>query len=269
MFYGLATALAFATFTYAIFAMVVRPSNDRNWTVDQMQLPYADVDGDLVSIHNIRNFNYETVDVYDVAYYDKIFDLNDLKKVFFVVEPFSGFIGAAHTFLSFEFEGDNFVSISVEIRKEQGESFSALKGLLRQYEIMYVIADERDAVRLRSNFRKDQVYVYPVNTSKEKARLLFLDMIERANKLNEKPEFYNTLTQTCTTEIAKHVNKITEGKVPFSWKVLLPAYSDRFAYDLGLIDTDLSFEEAREKYLINARAEAYADAPDFSRRIRE
>ena len=124
-------------------------------------------------------------------------------------------------------------------------------------------------MKLRSNYRKDLVYVYPVKTTPEKARAVFLDIISRINKLKEKPEFYNTLTNTCTTNIVSHVNKITPKRVPFSYKVLLPAYSDKLAYDLGMIDTSLSFEDAREKYLINDRAMKYADDPDFSVKIRE
>jgi hypothetical protein len=189
--------------------------------------------------------------------------------VYYVVEPFSGPLGAAHTFVSFEFEGDQFVSISVEIRKEKGETFSAHKGLLNKYELMYVIADERDVIKLRSNYRKDQVFLYPGRTTPEKGRQLFVDMLNRANALGEKPEFYNTLTNTCTTNIVAHVNDITPKKIPFSFKVLMPAHSDELALKVGLIDTDLPLEEARAKYKINDRAMKYADDPNFSVRIRE
>lgn len=249
--------------------LITTPSNDREWNDDQKVLPYSEINENIVKIHNIRNFKYASTTSYEIAYYDKTFDLDKIKNVYYVVEPFSDFGGSAHTFLTFEFEGDNFVAISVEIRKEKGEVFSALKGLLNQYEIMYVIADERDVVKLRSNYRKDKVYVYPAKTTKEKMQSIFADMLERANKLTKEPEFYNTLTNTCTTNIVKHVNRITPEKVPFSYRVLFPGYSDKLAYDLGLINTDLSFEETRSKYLINARAEKYADSVDFSRKIRE
>ncbi|MBP6858301.1 MAG: DUF4105 domain-containing protein [Candidatus Pacebacteria bacterium] len=254
---------------YIAFSFIVQPSNNRDWNSDQAILPSVEIYGDIVSIRNIRNFSYASTTSYTPDYYNSTFDVSKLKNVWFVVEPFSGYVGAAHTFLSFEFEGDRFVSISVEIRKEKGESFSAVKGLFRQYELMYVIADERDVVKLRSNYRKDQVYVYPITADLEKKRALFLDMLTRANQLAENPEFYNTLTNTCTTNIVGHVNKITSKRVPFDLDILFPANSDRFAYDIGLIDTDLPFEEARARYLINDRAEKYADAPDFSVRIRE
>ena len=255
--------------TILITHLLQKPSNDRDWTADQTILPYAEINGDLVSVHNIRNFSYASTTSYTAAYYDKTFDLDKIKAVYYIVEPFSGLAGSAHTFLSFEFEEDEFVAISIEIRKEKGEKFSPLKGLFNQYEITYVIADERDVVKLRSNFRKDLVYVYPIRTTKEKMSTVFIDMVTRASALREKPEFYNTLTNTCTTNIMRHANNITPKRIPLSYKVLLPAYSDRLAYDLGLIDTDLSFEEAREKFLINDRAEEFANEPDFSKKIRQ
>lgn len=131
------------------------------------------------------------------------------------------------------------------------------------------IGDERDLIKLRSNFRKDDVYVYPVRAPKEKIQQLFLSMVERANQLREQPEFYNTLTNTCTTNIASHINAISPKRIPFSFKVLFPGYSDQPTYDLELLDTDLSFEKARAKYHINERALQYADSPDFSWKIRE
>jgi hypothetical protein len=135
---------------------------------------------------------------------------------------------------------------------------------------MYVIADERDVIKLRSNYRKDLVYVYPIKTTEEKAQALFLDMINRTNNLKDHPEFYNTITDNCTTNIVHHVDKITPDRVPlFNLRILLPANSDKLAYDLGLIDTDLTFEQARVRYFINDRAMKYAADPNFSIKIRE
>ncbi len=256
--------------TFTFVSLITEPSNDRDWNIDQAILPSAKIEGNLVSIKNIRNFAYASTTSYTANYYDKTFDINKIKKVWYVVEPFSGIPGSAHTFLSFEFEGDQFVSISVEIRKEKGEVYHPIKGLFNKYELMYVIADERDAIKLRSNYRKDLVYLYPINTTKEKVALLFLDMVNRVNNLNESPEFYNTVTNTCTTNIVEHVNKITPKRVPlFNLRILLPANSDRLAYELGLIDTTLPFEQARVKYFINYKAMKYADDPNFSVRIRE
>ena len=245
-----------------------QPSNDRAWTLDQQILPQATFNNDTVTISNIRNFSYQSVSDYTPAYYDKTVNLNDLKSLDYIVEPF-GNMGAAHTFLSFGFESGDYIAISVEIRKEIGESFSPIKGLLRSYELMYVIADEKDVLKLRTNYRKDTVYLYPVNTTKDKIKELFVDMLSRANTLYEKPEFYNTLTSTCTTNIVGHINKISPKRVPWDVRLLFPENSDALAYELGLIDNSIPLEKLRESHKINEKAEKYADSPDFSKLIRQ
>ncbi|HEY9584716.1 MAG TPA: DUF4105 domain-containing protein [Candidatus Paceibacterota bacterium] len=255
---------------FTITNLLTKPSNDRDWNEDQQILPYSEIKDNKVAIHNIRNFTYASTTSFVKNYYDKTFDLDKIKNVWYVVEPFSGIPGSAHAFLSFEFEGDEFLSISIEIRKQKGQAYHPIKGLFNQYELMYVIADEKDVIKLRSNYRKDLVYVYPAKTTKEKVQKLFLSMIERANRLKENPEFYNTVLNTCTTNIAKHVNSISPKRIPvFSLEILFPENSDKLAYDLGLIDTNLPFEKARERYFINDRALKYADSPDFSLKIRE
>jgi hypothetical protein len=160
------------------------------------------------------------------------------------------------------------VAISVEIRKEKGESFSPLKGLMREYEIVYVIGDERDLVKLRTNYRKDSVHLYKINTTRERIEKMFLSMLRRANHLVAQPEFYNTLTNTCTTNLVSHVNEITPRRVPLSADVLLPANADRLAWKLGLIDTSAPLEEVRKRAKINELAARYAEDSEFSRRIR-
>lgn len=251
-----------------VAARVVQPSNNRDWAVDQAVLPSAEIRPPYVTIHDIRNFSYQSTDRYTPAYYDRTFDLRKLDSVWFVVEPF-GQPGAAHTFVSFGFGGNEFVAISIEIRKEKGESFSALKGLLRQYELMYVIGDERDLIRLRTNYRRDPVYLYRIQATPEKIEEMFLSMLARANALREHPEFYNTLTNTCTTNLVRHVNAIANDRVPYDPAVLLPSSSDRLAYDLGLIDHTFTFAETRKRAWINEKAESAADDADFSQKIRE
>ncbi len=266
---GIFVCLAAATALLVLGWLSIQPSNDRTWATDQTVLSTADIRGDLVTVHNVRNFTYTSKSDYTPAYYDKTYDLDAIERVWYIVEPFSGFPGAAHTFLSFEFAGNNFLAISVEIRKEKGETFSPLSGVLKRYELMYVAGDERDLVKLRSNYRHDEVFVYPGRASKDAVRTLFLSMISRMNTLAQKPEFYNTVLNNCTTNIARHINAISPGAVPISPELVFPAESDRLAYDIGLIDTDLSFEQARVRYHINERALRYADSVDFSARIRK
>jgi len=248
-------------------ALLSRPSNTRDWSPDQAELASVEEHLPFVTIRNMRNFSYRSETDYSAAYYDKTLDLRRLDSAWFFVEPF-GKGGAAHTFVSFGFDDGDFVAISVEIRKEKGESFSALKGVLRRYEIMYVIGDERDVVKLRTNYRNDPVYLYRVRSTPERLRKTFLSMLRRAEALRVEPEFYNTLTNTCTTNLVRHVNEISPRRVPFSPAVVLPASSDRLAYDLGLIETDRSFEETKNGALINDSARRFADDPEFSKKIR-
>ena len=259
--------LAAAVLAFSFFGP--RPSNDRNWTLDQERLPWAVFSGSRVDVHNVRNFRYRSVSDYDAAWEKRSYDLNRLQSAWFLVEPFEpDWQGPAHTLMSFGFEGDEHVAISVEIRKERGEEFSPWKGLLRQYEVMYVVGDERDLIQLRTNHRRDPVYLYPVRAPRERIRQMFVSMLQRANHLRENPEHYNTLTNTCTTNIVRHVNELVPGRIPWSYKVLLPGYSDELAYELGLIDTGLPFPEAKRRFRIDDDALRAVGSEDFSRQIR-
>jgi hypothetical protein len=255
---------------FGIWFFTRTPSNQRDWTPDNARIPTATFRGDSVYVHNVRNAEYRSTADYTVRWEERAYDLRQVERAWFLVEPFSrDWRGPAHTLVSFQFADGRYLAVSAEIRKEKGEEFSPWKGLLRQFEMIYVVADERDVVRLRTNYRRDPVYLYPGRADRGKVRALLVDMLTRTNELAARPEFYNTLTNTCTTSIVGHVNTISPKKVPFSLKVLFPGYSDRLAYDLGLIDTDLTFEQARERFHVNARALRWGNSPDFSRRIRE
>ncbi len=264
----LAIAVALVA-AWLLFALLVRPSNDRDWNADQARTATAEIVGDTAIIRDVRNAVYRSTSDFDVRWETRRYDLTRLDSVWFIVEPFADWRGPAHTFLSFGFDDGEYVAISVEIRKERGEAFSPMLGLLRQYEIAYVIGDERDLIGLRANHRKDEVFLYPVRTTRERARALFVSMLARANRVAARPEFYNTLLNTCTSNIVDHIESIAPGRVPWSYKTLLPAYADDLAYDLGLIDTALPREQFRSAYRINAAASAHAEQADFSRAIRD
>lgn len=253
---------------WLLLVLLVRPSNDRDWSPDQARLASIEVQGAQVRISNVRNVHYRSTSDFDVRWESRSYDLGQLDSVWFMLEPFADWRGPAHTLLSFGFTDGRFLAISVEIRKERGESFSPLKGLLRQYELIYVIGDERDLIGLRANHRNDDVYLYPIRATVDARRALLLSMFERANSLTEQPEFYNTLSNTCTSNIVDHIELIAPGRVPFSFKTLLPAYADDLAFDLGLIDTNLSREAFRAAHKINDLARLHADSADFSARIR-
>jgi len=244
-----------------------RPSLDRDWSPDQGVMPRATIDGDKVTIDKVRNFTYRATHDYTPAYEQRAYDLARLDSVWFVVEHFGDAPAIAHTFLSFGFGGE-YVAISVEIRKERGEVYSPLKGLLRQYELMYVVADERDVIGLRTNFRRDPVFLYPVKTTREQMRKMFLEMVARANRLAVEPEFYNSLTNNCTSNIVAHVNTLAPRSIPFSYKTIFPAYSDRLAYELGLIPTNQAFDKVQAAHRIDLAAQREQVGPDFSKFIR-
>lgn len=266
---GILLCFLFLIIGWAALSITTVPSLDRDWTPDQKVLSHTTWNGDgTVSIANIRNIDYQSTSTYTTSYYDGTYDPGKITKAWFLVEPFGSF-GAAHTLVSFEFEDGRFLSVSAEIRKEKGESFSPIKGILRQYELVYVVADERDVIRLRTNYRKDQVRLYPIDGDKEKVKEVFLDMLKRANKLSETPEMYNTLTNNCTTNIVRHVRKFSDKEIPWwDFRYLFPATVDSLVYDIGLIDTKLSFEKAQEYYLITDRAQKYDKNPRFSHLIR-
>ncbi|MCD4813304.1 DUF4105 domain-containing protein [bacterium] len=264
---NLVFALCF--FIPVIIYSAIQPSNHRDWSEDQTILSQAVFEGDQVKISNIRNVTYQSVSDYAVSHYDKTVHLNNIESAWYVCEPFSSWRGLAHTFISFEFSGNDYIAISVEIRKEKGESFSPIKGMLKQFEIMYVVGDEKDLIKLRTQYRRDEVFLYPLTLEKKTLRQLFVLMLKKANALHEHPEFYHTFTNTCATTIVGHINEIIPGRIPFHFNILFPGYSDDLFYQLGLVDTQLPFSEYRDFHKINSRADAYADDPAFSIFIRK
>lgn len=250
------------------------PATNADWQIPLSRLSTAEFNGDLVTVKNVRNFRYngsENDQDLTVQYYDHSYDLNKIKKVWYVTAPFNGFKIAAHTFLSFEFENNDFLSISIEARKTKGQVYSIVKGLFHTYPLMYIATDERDAIFVRANIRKDDVYVYPVKlSSPEKGRLLLVDMLETMNDLEKHPTWYNTLTRNCTSSIADHVKKISPERLPLViWQGFVSGYADKLAIEQGLIDTDLSLEQAREKYYISEKSRKIDAVENYSQLIRE
>jgi hypothetical protein len=247
----------------------LKPSNNRDWVPEQARLADAKLSGDRLNIRNIRNCHWRTPTDFTVAYYDKTFDLKKLRSVDFVVVPFNETPNLGHTMLSFGFEGDEYLAVSVEIRKERGETFNPIFGSLRQYEVIYVVADERDVIQRRVSCDLSDVYAYRSTATPEQAQILFADVMRRVNKLAREPEFYNTLTNNCTTNIRNHINHLWPDRVPYDYRVLLPGNSDKLAYDLGLIERHGSYEETRLRARVNYQAYLHRDDSHFSRAIRQ
>lgn len=246
-------------------------SNERDWVEENAVLPHATIDGDLVTVHNVRNFAYRTENDFTPAYYDRTYDLRQLEGVDLVATYWMG-PAVAHIFLSFAFAGGDHLAVSIETRREKGEGYSTVKGFFRQYELYYVVADESDVIRLRTNYRKDppeQVHVYRVKGDNAAARRVFMDYVHSINALMVKPAFYNSLTTNCTTTIWTH-SLVNPGHVPFSWKILASGYVPQYLYEQGrLVDGGLPFVELQQRALVNPRAQQADAAADFSTRIRQ
>lgn len=267
----IAAALA-ASGGCASLTKVAAPSNVRSWELDQAVLPYAEFHGDSVLVHNVRHCRYFDADTFVLAHEDRAYDLRHLQAVDFFMVPFADMPRLAHTMLSFEFAPPDappqYLAVSIEVRKEQGETYAAWKGSARQYELIYVLADERDVVQLRTNHRGEDVYRYRTVATPDQARILLVDVLARTNQLASRPEFYETLRNNCTTNLVDHVNRIRPNRLTYDYRVLLPGYSDRMAFDEGLIVSHGSFEETKQRAYINGKAIAAANQADFSQAIR-
>lgn len=247
----------------------IEPSNDRDWQPDVAVVSYATINGDLITVHNIRNFEYRTESDFTPAYYDRTLDIRELAGADIVASYWMG-PAVAHVFVSFAFNDGQHLAISIETRKERGEGYSTIAGFFKQYEIYYVVADERDVIRVRTNYRKDppeDVYVYRVHAPLENSKRLLLDYVRAMNSLKDRPAFYNTLTTNCTTGIWKH-SWVNADHLTLSWKVLLSGYVPEYLYDSGRLDDSVAFTELQRRSHVNARAQAADKAANFSQLIR-
>ena len=242
-------------------------SNDRDWSPEMELLPTVALDAGQVTLKNIRHNTYVNEDDFVVEYFDRQFNLSEIQSVDFIVVPFK-IKQIAHTMISFGLQDGTYLAVSIEVRKEKGERYNPALGLGRRFELMYLVGDERDLIRVRTEHRDAEVFVYPSVATPEQAQALFLNTMERANHLAMNPEFYNTIKNNCTTNLAGHVNEISSKKIKYGWRVLLPGLSAKYAYDLGLLDNRIPFEELTEIALVNDLALEYRDAPDFSQKIR-
>jgi hypothetical protein len=261
--------LALLWMVLLVWWSTILPSNDRNWQPSVAVLPYATVDGDRITLHNIRRFAYRTETDFTPQYDDKTVDLRQLETID-LIASYWGSEAIAHLFVSFGFGGQDYVAVSIETRMERDERYSSLAGFFKQYELIYVVADERDIIRLRTHYRQqppEDVFLYRIRISPERARRFFMTYVEQINALKTRPEFYHTLTTNCTTNILFHA-QAAGGRARYNWKVLLSGYAPEYAYEVGSLDTSLPFAELRQRSHINAHAQAADDAADFSRQIR-
>ena len=229
-------------------------------------MPQAVIDGDRVRLTGVRNFEYHSRDDFTPRYEEREVSLSHVTAVVFFISYFMPG-PVAHTFVSFDFDNAPPLCISIETRPELGEGFSPIASLFKQFELIYVVGDERDLVRVRTNYRHEDVYLYNIRTSPENARRLLLIYLDRVNELANRPEFYHLLCNSCTINIVRYAN--SAGRIGgFDIRHLLNGFIDSYIYSAGLVDNTLLFDELRWRSRINVAAEAADDAPDFSQRIR-
>jgi Domain of unknown function (DUF4105) len=265
---SLRTLLAFAVlfFVVVVWFISIQPSHNRPWRPEVAVMPRAFIDGDRVRITNVRNFDYHSANDFTVRYEEREVSLSHLTSVDFFVSYWMP-IPVAHTFVSFNFDNAPPVCISIETRPEIGRGFEPVASMFKQFELIYVVAEERDIVRVRTNFRHEDVYLYRIMTSPENARHLFLVYLDRINELADRPEFYNLLSNSCTINIVRYAR--LAGKLEqFDIRFWLNGYADRGLYRAGLLVPTLPFAELRRRSWINEAAQAAGDASDFSQRIR-
>lgn len=251
-----------------VWWLTQQPRNDRNWQPDVAQEAWVEIKGDEITLHNVRNCDYRSATDYTPQWETRRVRLSQITGV----DMFINYWGSpymAHPIVSFQFADAPPICFSIETRKEVGEKYSAIGGIYRQYELIYTAADERDVVRLRTNYRKDEEsYLYHIQVKPDRARERFMEYINTLNALHDKPRWYNAITTNCTTAIrSQHP---AGERLPWDWRMLVNGKGDEMLFERNAIVTDgLSFPELRQKALINPAAHAADKSPDFSRRIRE
>jgi Domain of unknown function (DUF4105) len=244
----------------------IQPSNTRDWQPDVARLPSAVIEGNRVTIRNVRNFGYPSPTAVVERWETRTYDLGKVVGFDMFLSSW-GAAGIAHTISSWEFSDGQHLAISIETRKEKGEEYSAVLGFFRQFELYYVVADERDVIGVRAGPRKEDLHLYRLRGSPVFARALLLDYLDEVNRLDRSPRWYNALTHNCTTQIRHHVEQIAPGN-PFDWRILANGYLDQLGYERGQINTSMPFPEIRRRSDITARAKAAGDRADFSQLIR-
>jgi hypothetical protein len=244
----------------------LRPRSDRDWKTGMEVLPHAGLTGDVLRIRQFRNFRYTSSGEPLQQYEERKFDLAQLASLDYFLAHWSGPV-IAHTLVSFGFDDGQFLVVSVEARLVRGESYSPLRGLCRSYELIFVIGDERDIIHLRTNIRRERVYLYRVRMPRQEVRQLLVDYLARTAMLQERPEWYNSITSNCTTNLFYHGRR---HRVPWWLKplIFLNGLSARAMYLRGFLDSSLPFKALRSQSAIRERALAAGDTANFSEQIR-
>ena len=262
-------AIALTAVSAVYYFGFIRPDNDQMWALEQDRKPVVTISGDKVHVQNVRNFTWRSDTDFDVGWYERTYDLNKVDSMYYVVASMANWEAVAHVFVCFGFSDGQNVAISVEGHRLKGRAYGPISSMFRQFQLIYIIGDERDVVGLRGAVWKDPVYFYPARTTQERKRAIFVDMMERAHSLEEKPEFYHLLFNNCMNNITYHLRRLGGRPLPHDLRVLLTGMSDRVAHRLGYLDTDLPFEKARQAFRVDEWMQQTELDESFSLRLRE
>jgi hypothetical protein len=255
---------------YAVYYFgFIRPDNSQVWSLEQDRKPVVSIERDTVNVKNVRNFTWRSDADFDMGWYERTYDLSKLDSMYYVVASLPHWEAVAHVFVCFAFSDGQHVAISVEGHRLKGRPYGAVSSMFRQFQLIYIIGDERDVVGLRGAIWKDPVYFYPARTTNERKRALFVDMITRAHSLEDHPEFYNLIVNNCMNNITYHLRRLGGRPLPSDLELLLTGMSDQAAYRLGYIDTDLPFEKARQVFRVDKWMQHTPLDEDFSQRLRD
>lgn len=261
------TSLGLAAIVVAAWWISIRPSNDRDWAPDVARGVTGEIRGTEVRLNNVRDFDWRTERDFTPRWETRRYALDRLESVDLVSSVWSN-PAIAHTLISFGFSEGDHVVFSAEIRRKRNESFSEIGGFFKEFELVMIAATEKDIVRLRTDVRRENVSLFSLGLSREKARELFVSYIEKANELADEPEFYQTITTNCTTVIFELARLIEPG-MPLDWRILISGYLPDYLYDHGLIRTDLPLEEIKRKAAIVPHTQGLISAANFSTTIRK
>ncbi len=251
----------------AVWWATLRPSNDRVWDADVAHGVTAEVAGDAVTVHNIRNFDWRTEADFTPLWQTRTYRLDQLVSADLITSVWAS-PAIAHVLVSFGFADGQHLVFSAEIRREDDEVYSAIAGFFRRFELVLIAADERDIVRLRTDVRGETVSVFSLQATPEQIRAMFLAYLDQGNALSQAPEWYNTATDNCTTVIW-HLARKVSPEFPLDWRVMLSGYLPQFLYDIKMIRQDLPVDEMLARAVRKPLGPADSDGAAFSRRLRE
>lgn len=247
--------------------VMLKPQHDRDWQADVARLPHGEINGDTLVLHNVRNFHYRDKTDFDAQWETRSYDLSGITSLDLFLSYWDS-PHIAHTILSWGFANGDHLAVSIEARKDKTQAYSSIKGFFKQFTLVYIAADERDLIRLRTTIRKEEVYLYPlIKVTPDRARALLESYVRHMNELSQAPQFYHALWMNCTSTISLHTRIVVPDIPVYDWRLIANGHIDKLLFEYGAIRNDLPFEEVRKTSRVDLRMQELDDT-EFSIRLR-